>query len=197
MKHLTEDLKFLNKNFEHLCTECNGLGHIADEECPTCEATGYKIHNKAKNNTDELYENIYSRYSYDRNNPDLELCDECVGMGHTNEIECSSCNATGLVLKSTPKLKQHQATIARPQSYRIKDQMFTLCSTCEGQGHIDDVECYNCGSTGLKRRATMKYNLDQYTELYRKYISFENNQPLVRERIKMVPVKENETSSVG
>lgn len=191
MKHFTEDLNFLNTNFENLCTDCSGLGHIVDTECSTCDATGYKILGKIKK-PEELYENMYSRHAYDRHNRDLETCIECDGMGHSHETECTSCNASGLVLKNSQKQIEQKAAPSRPQLYRIRDLNFSLCSTCEGEGHVNDQECFNCNATGLKPRATMKYDLNQYAELYRKHISFGENYTFNGSKEKIMPTKEKQ-----
>lgn len=168
MKHLTENLKFLHKNFGKLCADCNGMGHVADKECKACDATGYK---GSDNIGEELYENSFSRYHYDRNNPDFKICDHCGGMGHIHENECHACDATGLVQTNTPQLKKNACKISKPQAYKIKDRAYTLCSVCEGQGHIDDKECSDCGATGLKQRTAMKYDIGHYAKLYQKHFS--------------------------
>jgi len=184
MKNLTKELKILNDRFEELCTGCNGLGHVADKECPDCDATGFKQHNKVSN-TEECYENFYSRSSYDRNNQDFEVCSECGGMGHIHDRECYACDATGLVLKNTKVAKIHKTRFDKPKYDKTYDQDFTLCSDCEGQGHIDGQECFNCGSTGLKQRTAMVYDLDHYAELYRKHISCEKSQPWAGNKAKI------------
>lgn len=160
MTNLRIDLSLINDN---LCSDCNGMGHIANKECPSCNATGYKLHSKTNLN-EELYENAYSRYQYDRNNQDHEICSECGGMGHIHEKECFACNATGFTLKTKPQETVIKTQESAPKPYRINDQDFTLCTTCEGHGHIDDQECFSCGATGLKQRTTMKYNQGLYAE---------------------------------
>lgn len=176
MKNLTKELKILNDRFEELCTCCNGLGHIADKECPSCDATGFKQANQ-DNNTEECYENIYSRSSYDRNNQDFEVCSECGGMGHIHDRECYACDATGLVVKNRKNVtKTQNVRPGKPNNDKTYGKDFTICSVCDGQGHIDEQECFNCGSMGLIQKTAMVYDLGHYAELYRKHISCEKRQ---------------------